>query len=273
MEKESKTKRLQRSGEVFLIPIDQVESDESRNFRDDYGDIEGLAESIKNAGQRRPILLKKLVGHEDHYAVVDGFRRLRAIKLLVNCGTDFPYVRAFLAPKNYSIEDAIFEQVIGNDGKPLSKVEEGHVYKTLIGRGYKEKEISEKTGKNISHVRVCIAIASLPKELQNNVSAGTLTGNTALEIYKSVGEDEQKAVEMLNKTLQEKKEKTGEKSVKVKPKDIQTIKSASPLKLLKDALTLLIRDGVKGQKVKLLEVLIECISKKCDHADIAELFK
>lgn len=271
---EKSKQRLARAGEIFLIPVSQIEADESNNFRDtcNYGDIEGLAESIKNSEQRRPILVKKVAG-EDRYIVKDGFRRMRAIRLLAERGEDFPFVKAIMVSKNYNEEDGIFEQIIGNDGKPLSQLEEGRVYKALVGRGYTETKIAEKTGKKASHIRTCIEIAALPMSMQNQISSGTITGNTALEIFKSVDENEGKAVQVLNQSIAEKKEKTGDAKVKVKPKDVATIQTKSPLVLMREALDILETDKASKSKIALLSNLIDAIKSKVNAADIAALFK
>ena len=43
------SERLARSGEVFLVPVNQIVVAESaHNTRVDYGDIEALAKSIQN---------------------------------------------------------------------------------------------------------------------------------------------------------------------------------------------------------------------------------
>jgi ParB/RepB/Spo0J family partition protein len=272
MKKESKSQRLARAGEVYLIPVGQVDATEENNFRIDYGDIEALAESIKNAGQRHAVLVKKING-EERYLLKDGYRRMRAIRLLIERGEDVPYVKALMAGKSYSDEDSFFEQIISNDGMPLSQVEQGRVYKVLLERGYSETKIAEKTGKKVSHIRTCIAIASLPMSMQNQISVGTITGNTALEIYKSVDENEGKAVKVLNQSVAEKKEKTGETNVKVKPKDVATIKTKSPIKLMKEAYAIIEKEKVSKSKAALLMKLIDVLENKGGAEEIAALFK
>jgi len=65
--------------ESIHIPLKTIKADESFNCRHDYGDIEGLAKDIKRDGQLSPMLV---VSNGKGYALVSGFRRMRALKLL-----------------------------------------------------------------------------------------------------------------------------------------------------------------------------------------------
>jgi ParB-like chromosome segregation protein Spo0J len=63
------------------------------------------------------------------------------------------------------------------------------VYKRLVLRGYNSSEIGRKVGKNSVHIQRCIEMASLPKAMQNKIMEGIMTGQTGVEIYKSVNEN------------------------------------------------------------------------------------
>ncbi len=264
--------RAKRKSETFMIPINQIESDESRNSRTIYGDIEGLAESILNSGQQRPVRVKKVSG-EERYILKDGFRRMRAIRLLVERGEDFPFVEVSMVPKGYNDDDALLEQIIGNGGLPLSQLEEGNVFKQLINRGYTETDISRKIGKPISHIRACLAVSCLPKEIQNQVSEGVLSGNTAVEIFKSVNEIEADAVRVIKETVAKKKEETGAQVVKIRPKDVSTIKSKSPIKKMQELSAALDGEGIINEKVDLLKKLISRLRADVDLNGLMEIFK
>ena len=52
--------RLKRTGEVFLVPFENIiVGDEMNVGRIDFGDIKELADSIEENGLRIPILVKK----------------------------------------------------------------------------------------------------------------------------------------------------------------------------------------------------------------------
>ena len=200
--------RLKRAGELYKAHIHKLVAKEENNNRVDYGDIEALATSIEVNGLLKPLKVKHyVVDGEDVFEVVDGFRRTRAIKLLVSRGHSFPlldgmpYVKVETTLKMYNDDDALFEQIISNDGKPLTPLEEGSVYKKLILNGFSETEISERTGRNITTVRNNIAIASLPKVVQNMIAENTVSGLTAIKVAQEVNYNEEKLVEALKAAL------------------------------------------------------------------------
>src|SRR5690606_28568233 len=57
------------------------------NIRQDLGDIEALAESIREIGLQIPLKAKKVRG-EDKFNLVDGHRRFTAIQHLISLGVD-----------------------------------------------------------------------------------------------------------------------------------------------------------------------------------------
>lgn len=194
------SERLARSGEVFLVPVNQIVVDESaNNTRVDYGDIEALAKSIESSGLKSPISLKKVHG-KDEYILVHGHRRMRAIKHLIENGIEYPRVKAFLMPKQYGEDDILLDMLTMNDGKPLSAYEQGLVFVRLINRGFVEKEICEKVGRSMTFVHNAIEMAKLPKQVQNEIAEGSISGLTAVEIFK-ISNDEDEAIEKVSEAI------------------------------------------------------------------------
>jgi ParB/RepB/Spo0J family partition protein len=262
--------REKRQRETSKIPFELIVNDETPNQRVEYGDIVGLSKSIEHSGLMNPIKVQRT--DDGRFIVRNGFRRMRAIRMLVDQGVDFPFVEAFLVPKGYKEEDALLEQILSNDGLPYSQLEEGIVYSLLIGRGYKDVQLAEKTGKKVSHIRTCICLSKLPMRIQNKISEGVLSGNTAIEIYKSVNGNEEKAVKVIEDTLAKKADSPdGEK--KVRPRDVETIKTRSVIKRLQELCTAFSESNLSNERTELISKLTNRLKAGSEVEELLELFK
>lgn len=267
----AKNERLQRNGEVFLVPIDSIVVDEEKNNkRIDYGDIEALANSILHSGLKTPVSLKKFRG-EDKYELTHGHRRLRAIKHLASKGIDFPRVRAFLNPSNYNEDDVLVDMIVMNDGKPLTNYEQGLVFVQLTHRGFKEKEISERVGRSISYIHNCIEMAELPKNIQNKIADGSISGLTAVEIFKN-SEDENEASKFVEESIEKAKEENGGKNKKATKRHASNV-SKSPMKTLESLKSLLEEKEIENEKTELLKKVVSRLKAKETPEDFIKLFE
>jgi len=232
------TERLQRVSEVFLVPFNQIViSDEINNARIDMGDIDELASSIECSGLKTPLLVKKARG-ENEYVLIHGKRRYEAIKSLISKGVDYPKVKCFCAPLNYKTEDSLFDQILLNDGKPYSNLEQGIVFAQLLDRGYNISEISKKIGKSITHVNACIEMSSLPKKVQNMIADHSVSGHTAVQLSKIV-ETEEELLNQLETAVDNAPATPDGGKKKVTARSIEKVATLSPMKkleMLKDAL-------------------------------------
>jgi ParB/RepB/Spo0J family partition protein len=80
---------------IFIVPVDRLDKHPSnpRLMVADDPEIEALAASIVAEGQLLPVCVSADPGNPERYLVLDGFRRLSAIRRLVAQGHDVP-VRA-----------------------------------------------------------------------------------------------------------------------------------------------------------------------------------
>jgi ParB/RepB/Spo0J family partition protein len=264
--------RLKRVGETFVIPFANIVIDETiNNGRIDFGDIEELAKSIEESGLRIPVLVQK-VRNEEKYILIQGKRRMKAIELLINRGVDFPFVKANVTPKGYSIENSLFDQIILNDGKPYTSLEQGLIFAQLSDRGYSIQEIATKTGKSTSHISSCIEIASLPKKVRDMVGSGSVSGLTAVALAKTVGSEDELIVKLEAAVENAPTTKSGEKK-KITNKNIKQISELSPLKKLEAVKEELKNEGIKNDSVELFEKLLSRLKAKESVESIVELFK
>lgn len=265
--------RLKRAGEVFLVPFEQIVIDENiNNGRIDLGNLEELANSIEESGLRMPLLVKKERG-QDKYVLMQGKRRLKAIEILINRGVEFAGIKCFLALPNYSLENSLFDQIVMNDGKPYSNLEQGLVFNQLIDRGYSLTDIAKKIGKSITHVVNCSEIASLPKKVQDMVASGSVSGLTAVDLAKVVSSEDE-LISKLEDAVESAPVAADGTKKKVTKKNVSEVANLSPMKKLEEVKKLI--SETDGVNLKLAEFFVKLVSrlKAGENVDsLIELFK
>lgn len=149
------------------------------NVRQDYGDIEGLAQSIKENGIRNPLRGYKEKGV---YILTDGHRRLQAIMSLVAAGAEMRV--PFITEKTPSEEKRIIDLYICNDGKKLTPLEEAEVVVRLQNLGLTSKDVATKLGCTLAHVCNMRAIADLPTRLKTRIKSNEISSTLVLNVVR-----------------------------------------------------------------------------------------
>jgi len=137
--------RMEAAGRVRQISLAQIV--ENGNIRNDYKEIEELAESIKINGLIEPIAVKALGKDEDgieKYELVAGFRRHRAFQHLCGKGENFSMVEVVIVTG-----DKLTLQLVENlQRSDLTHAEqEAGVYKLVESLG-SNKEAAARLGKS-----------------------------------------------------------------------------------------------------------------------------
>lgn len=210
-----------------LIDPRIIEEKDGFNVRHDYGDIESLAQSIKENGVKVPLTVCL---EDGHVYVRSGHRRLRAVKLLIERGEDIKTVPCLHEGRHCTPEQSLFDLIVCNDGKPLLPIEEGFVYLKLLNHGYNQTEISKKVARSTAQVSNCILYATAPKTIQNLLTDGTLRHSNALKVLRLEKTDSEK-VEICEKLI---KAVAGNGSGEVVNKDETTETSDKTTKATKD---------------------------------------
>lgn len=212
--------------DMMMVDPRQLVADEGFNVRHDYGNVDELAASIAANGVKEP-LSGWYDSKTDRYVVTDGFRRNRALAVLLERGVDVARVPFMLEPKGYSEKDRLLDMFIKNDGKRLTPLEEGYLFVRLGNMGYERNEISGKVGRTEAHISNMIQLAQADPQIQQFIKDGKVSSTEVTKLIKDVKDaDEQKAVlndavkdaEQSGKTkataknIAKSKEKTGAKS-------------------------------------------------------------
>lgn len=156
-----------------MVAIDEI-SLSGDNMREDVGDLDELAWSIRKHGILQPLLLTERKGVN---LLVCGHRRLAAAR---RAGLDeVPVVFQDLT-EDERLELMLVENV---HRKYLSPLEEAHAFKKMMGKlDLTQIDIASRVGKSQMYVSTRISLLSLPEDVQQKVHKGELS------LYKAVGQ-------------------------------------------------------------------------------------
>jgi len=134
--------------------------------------IKELAASIRASGILQPILVRRF--GNDEFQLVAGERRLRAAGL---AGLSrIPAVVREVSDREM-MELALVENIQRED---LDPIEEAKAFQTLIEKiGLTHDQLSDRVGKQRSSISNSLRLLTLPAEVQDMVSRGTLTAGHA----------------------------------------------------------------------------------------------
>jgi ParB family chromosome partitioning protein len=129
--------------------------------------LKELAESIKEHGIIQPLVARKSV---KGYELVAGERRLRAAKI-----ARLDHVP--VAIKDFTDEQVMQIALIENvQRENLNAIEIAQAYQKLMSAfSLKQEELAKKVGKSRPHVANFLRLLQLPEEIQERVSAGSLS--------------------------------------------------------------------------------------------------
>ena len=134
-----------------------------------------LTESIKEHGIIQPVLVEKADG--GFYYIIAGERRTRAARM---AGLKEVPVRIQKFSETKKLEIALIENIQREDLNPL---EEAKAYYKLMELGnLNQEETARRVGKNRSTVANALRLLKLPENMQNALSAGTLSAGHARAI-------------------------------------------------------------------------------------------
>lgn len=148
--------------QTYFLPFNMLRERENFNVRIDLGDIEGLAKSLLENGQKSPITIDLLADPETGGSVgyiTDGYRRYNAYKLLVEQGQVIQDVECFVNTVKTTEIDRIALMYISQDNKKLEPIETANCFRRLINLTYTVNDISQKFAKSDTYVRDMLSLA------------------------------------------------------------------------------------------------------------------
>lgn len=221
-----------KRADMFKVPASNLRIKEGLNIRSDYGNIQELADSIKENGVKVPLRgYKERENGYEVFVVVDGHRRHTALQLLLEQGTEI-IVPFITENKGYNDEQRLIDMFLMNEGKSLTPLEQAEGVRRLIAYGYSEKEIALKLAKSEVYVRKLNSLNSAPKAFRKLIEEGTISATLAIEtIAKGQVEDLMNTIEENKKTPVKAPENTNEQDTQ--SNDGKEIKDPTPARITK----------------------------------------
>jgi ParB family transcriptional regulator, chromosome partitioning protein len=159
---------IKEDDKIVEIPLSQLRPNPyqpRKSFDEDA--IKDLAESIREHGVIQPIIVRQAI---KGYEIIAGERRFRASQLL-GSATIPAVVRMY--NDQQVMEIALIENVQRED---LNAIEVAVAYNAIMNQfTLTQEELSLKVGKSRSHIANFLRLLSLPDEIKNYVSRGTLS--------------------------------------------------------------------------------------------------
>lgn len=200
---------------IYSVPLRQIQPDpEQHRKKFDQEALEGLAQSMRESGQKTAIVLRPIEGPRGvKYQIVAGERRYRACKLLESRG-QAPRgqkpgtIRAVIRPGTDETE-ILTEQVIENIQRAeVTPMEEATAYRQLFDlwkrrarrrakwakadlsdpvvlarfEGEGRRWVAQQTGKSGQHIAFYLRLTELPAEVQAMIQRGSLSPKHAYEL-------------------------------------------------------------------------------------------
>jgi len=159
---------IKEDDKIVEIPLTQLRANpyQPRKTFDEEA-IKDLAESIREHGVIQPIVVRQAL---KGYEIIAGERRFRASQLLGNA-TIPAVVRTY--NDQQVMEIALIENVQRED---LNSIEVAVAYQAIMNQfKLTQEELSLKVGKSRSHIANFLRLLSLPEEIKEYVSRGTLS--------------------------------------------------------------------------------------------------
>ncbi|QIM20566.1 ParB/RepB/Spo0J family partition protein [Phycicoccus sp. HDW14] len=137
------------------------------NPREDLGDVDELAESIRQSGLLQPIVVRR---HGAALVVVAGHRRLAALQRLGHASTEV------IVSKDLRPDDVLAAMLIENgQRRDLSPMEEARALNRLkVSKSWTGQELAKRIGRSDSFVSNRLALLNLSTEQQDLVEAGQM---------------------------------------------------------------------------------------------------
>lgn len=157
------------SGRPLMIQINNIEANKKQP-REIFNEesLSELSASIKEQGILQPLVVRKI--EDNYYELIAGERRMRAAKMagLV----EVPVVIMDITD-NRMLEAALVENLQRQD---LNCIEIGHAYEALINElELTHEEVAKRLGVSRVSVTNILRLLTLPREVQEIVSRGTIS--------------------------------------------------------------------------------------------------
>lgn len=188
-------------GDQFNIDTRLIEIVEGFNVRQEFDkeEMKSLTDSIRENGVRVPILVKKHRG-EERYTLVNGERRVRACLWLLE--QEGLVIRVPATKFDGNDVDAIVDNLITNDGVPLSLLEQAEAVMRLVKHNLTDKEIAQKTSRSLSVISNLKMLNEAPQKIKKMIAEQAISSTLVMSIMRENKKDMQVGFDAIEKAVQ-----------------------------------------------------------------------
>lgn len=221
------------SSKSYLVSPDDVVVMPDHNSRFDFGDIEALAEQIREqhaadgVGVLRALIVRRSTTHPGKFDLGAGERRIRAVRLCQEkYGLKFDKgIPVEILPKETTDLELQLRDVNDNNAKPYLPLEEAHAFLKLRKFGLTIEQIAARTGRGHHHVRVSLQMLETDEEVLKAVQDGTIGVTLAKELGDKMKGDKEAQREVVRELRAAGKDKKAKAAAKKAAKaKVQTAK-------------------------------------------------
>ncbi len=257
---------------TYKVAFNLIRANLKFNARDFYEGIEELAENIAEIGLLSPLLgVFVIVDGVTMFDLTDGFRRYKAIELLVSRGVEVGEIQCRL--KAMSIEERLVSMFVTQNNEKLKDIEIANIFRRLVNLGVKPQDIKKKVGKSITYVNDMLTLSEQTTSVKEAVASKKASATAVIATAKELGPDgtkkkvdesianNEKFTVVKAKEVKEeseiKKQNSSNKLEFSKPSELVMPKTLEGMKIYRDEL-LALKDRSHKQ-IKFLNELIEKI--------------
>lgn len=147
--------------------------------------VDSLAMSIAQVGVLEPLTV---VWEEGKAFVINGhMRHAGCLRAIEHYKAELKTVPVMTEARYASEADKVLSQLVRNSGKPLSVIEQGVVFKRLLGLGWAQKDIAAKAGLTASRVNQILGLQAMPEAVKSMVVQGQVSPSLAQQVVKAEG--------------------------------------------------------------------------------------
>ena len=210
MEKEAtvavdSVKTFKRGSDVRKVPLANVRFEDGFNARtkENYGDLEELADSLQAEGQFDPAIayFDKATGTT---VLIDGHRRSLAWGIVEKRTGQPQELR--VEYRNVGIVDRLVIQYSSNLSRPNTEYERALIVDKMINAGQTKEDIIARLHMSQPTFYGLRKLLSFPEEVQTHIATGSLSGTTARDIFREVGNDPEALVAAADEAVKNAKE-------------------------------------------------------------------
>lgn len=183
------------SSDLWKVPLHVIKVLPNYNVRirnEAYdAKVREIADSIKANGFYVDKPLSGYIAKNDdgteEIILIGGHRRLEAVKIAVAEGAEITTVPMIVKPFGTSMEDLLVDLKVGNDGEPITVLEQAILCQRLTAFGWEPSQIAARLGYQSKHVTNLLSLAGAPKKVRDHVAADRISASMVIQLLAQYG--------------------------------------------------------------------------------------